>query len=73
MECFTKKVNIYSLTVFARYSILDVWQGSEYTSEYAFWRGSKGDTQELLIYAKLIMVFILNLAFSPYSDSYMEV
>ena len=28
------------------------------------------DTGEHVIYAKLIMVFILNLAFSSYSDSY---
>ena len=35
-----------------------------------FWCGSKRDTQEHLIYIKLIMVFILNLAFPPYSNSY---
>ena len=73
MECFTKKVNnFYSLTIFANHSILDVWQNSEYTSGLLklFWRGSKRDTKEHLIYAELIMLFIPNLAFSPYSDSY---
>ena len=37
-----------------------------------FWCISKRDTWEHLIYAKLIMVSILNLVFSPYSDSYRQ-
>ena len=73
MECFTKKVNnFYLLTFFANHSILYVWQSSEYVSGLLklFWHVCKRDTQEHLIYTKLIMVFILNLAFSPYSNSY---
>ena len=73
MECFTKKVNnFYPSTIFAKHSILYVWQSSEYSSGLLklFWRGFKRDTREHLIYAKLIMVFILDLAFSPYFDSY---
>ena len=33
-ERFAKIVNgFYPLTIFGKYSILDVWQGSEYSSE----------------------------------------
>ena len=38
MELIAKKVKIFQpLTVFAKISILDVRQGSEYTSEHYFW------------------------------------
>ena len=70
MECFAEKVNnFYPLTIFANHSISDVWQGFEYASGLLrlFWCNSKRDTPEHLIYAKLIMVFILNIAFSLYS------
>ena len=62
MECFT---------IFTNHSILYVWQNSQYASGLLnlFDHHSKRDTQEHLIYVKLIMVFILNLAFSPYSNS----
>ena len=58
------------MTIFANHSISDVWQGSEYASGLLklFWRNSKRDTPEHLIYAKLIMVFILTVAFSLYSE-----
>ena len=37
MELFTKIVKHWkSLIIFAKISILDVWQGSEYASELAF-------------------------------------
>ena len=71
MECFAVIVNgFYSLTIFAKKFILDVWQGSEYTSELLklFSHGSKSDTQEHLIYTKLIIVFTPNLEFSPYFE-----
>ena len=73
MECYIKNVNnFYLLTIFANQSILYVWQSSECASGLLklFWCGSKRDTQEHLIYVEVIMVFILNFAFSPYSDSY---
>ena len=64
--------NFYLLTMFVNHSILDVWRGFEYSFGLVklFWHGSKRDTWEHLLYAKLIMVFILNLAFSPNSNSY---
>ena len=35
MECFAKIVNeFYTLTVFTKRSILDIWQGSEYASDF---------------------------------------
>ena len=34
MECFAKIVNTFqALTIFAKGSILDIWQGSEYASD----------------------------------------
>ena len=58
------------MTIFAKHSILDVWQGSECASGLSkfFCRDSKRDTRESLIYIKLIMVFTPNLEFSPYSE-----
>ena len=49
MEYLMKKVNnFYSFTIFAKNSILDIWQGSEYASELPklFCSGSKRDTEE---------------------------
>ena len=71
MEYFAKKVSsFYLLTIFAKHSILDVWQGSEYASGLLklFCYVSKRNTQECLIYAKLNIVFTLNLVSSPYSE-----
>ena len=64
MECFTKKSSLF---VFAKHSILDVWQGSECASGLLklFCHGSKKDTQESLTYTK---VFTLNLEFSSYYE-----
>ena len=47
------------LTIFAKHSILDVWQGSEYASGLLklFCPGFKKDTREYLLYIKLIIVF----------------
>ena len=58
------------MIVFTKYSILDVWNGSEYTSGLLklFCPGSQRHTQDCLIYAKLIIVFTPNLEFSPYSE-----
>ena len=57
------------MTVFTKHSISDVWQGSECASVLLtlFFHGSKRDTRELLIYAKLIMVFAPK--FSSYSEA----
>ena len=49
MKCFTKKVKSFSLlTIFAKHSILDIWQGSEYASGLLklFSQISKRDTLE---------------------------
>ena len=70
MECFTKINNEFQLlTVFAKYSSLDVWQGSEYASglRKLLCRGFKRYTLECLIYAKLIIVLTPSLQFSRYS------
>ena len=58
------------LSIFAKQSILDVWQGSEYASRLLklFCPGSKRDTQKCLLYIKLIIVFTPNLEFFPYSE-----
>ena len=50
--------------------MLDVWKGSEYASGLGdfFYRVSKRDAQERLIYGILIAVFTPNLEFSPYSE-----
>ena len=71
IEYFTKKVKSFKpLTFFCKHFILDIWHGSEYTSGLLklLCCGSKRDTWEHLIYAKLIIVFTLNLAFSLYSE-----
>ena len=49
MECLIKKVNgFYPLTIFAKKSIFDVWQGFEYASGLfkLFCHGFKRDTRE---------------------------
>ena len=53
--------------IFAKHSILDFEQGSQYASGLLklLFRGCKKDTQESLIYTKLIKVFTPNLEFSP--------
>ena len=58
------------LIVFAKHSILDVWQGSECASGLLklFCHDSKKDTQESLIYTKVIVVFTPNLEFSSYYE-----
>ena len=50
------------MTVFAKHSISDVWQSSEYVSGLLklFCHSSKRDTQEYLLYIKLIIVFTQN-------------
>ena len=55
-------------TIFAKQSILDIWQDSEYTSGLLnlFCCGSKKDTQKRLIYTKLIIVLSPNIEFFPY-------
>ena len=64
------------MTIFAKQSILDVWQGSEYASGLLklFCPGSRKDTQECLLYIKLIIVFTPHLEFFPYYEviPYME-
>ena len=59
------------------FSILDIGQGSEYASGLLklFCPDSKRDTQEYLLYIKLIIVFTPNLEFFPYFEviQYMEV
>ena len=58
------------MIIFTKYSILDVWHGSEYTSGLLklFCRGFQRDTRDCLIYAKLIIVFTPNLEFFNYSE-----
>ena len=42
MRRFTKIVNsFYSLTISAKHSILDVWEGSTYTYEYYSWNSAQ--------------------------------
>ena len=62
--------SFYLLTIFAKHSILNVWQGSEYAFGLLmlFCYGSKRDTQECLIYTKLFIVFTPNSDFSHYSE-----
>ena len=59
-----------SLTLFSKHSIFQNTQFSEYTSGLfkLFCLGSKRDTRECLIHAKLIIIFTPNLEFSPYSE-----
>ena len=67
MEHLTEKSNyIQMFTIFAKHSILDVWQCSEYASGslQLFCHGYVGT----LIYAKLIIAFPPNLEFSPQSE-----
>ena len=65
------------MTIFAKQSILDVLQGSEYASGLLklFCPGFKRDTQESLLYIKLIILFTSNLEFFPYFEviPYVEV
>ena len=65
------------MTIFAKQSILDVWQGFEYASGFLklFYPDPKRDTQECLLYIKLIIVFTPNLEFFPNSEvmQYMEI
>ena len=58
------------MNVFAKHPILDVWQSSKYASGLfkLFCSGSKRYTGKRLIHTKLIIVFILNLGFFPYSE-----
>ena len=62
MEYLTKTVNGFQLlTIFAKHSILGVRQGSEYDSRFIklFCWGSKRDTRECLIFAKLSFQYSL--------------
>ena len=67
------------MTTFAKHSILDVSQGSEYASRLLklFYCGYKRDAQERWYMpnsaAITIIVFLPNWEFPPYSESYMEV
>ena len=56
------------MTIFTKQSILNVWQSSECISGLLklFCRGSKRDTRERLMYAKLIILFTSNLEFPSY-------
>ena len=57
------------MIIFTKHSIFDVWHSSEYTSglHKLFCHGSQRDTQDCLIYAKLIIVLTPNLELSPNS------
>ena len=61
------------LTLFAKHSTLDVWQGSEnaFGLLKLFCHGLQRDTLKCLIYAKLIILFTNNFPF--FLNSYMEV
>ena len=74
-KCLTKKVNGFQpLSIYAKNSILDIWQGSDYVSGLLKLNchGSKihGYTR-MFIYALLIILFTPKL--SPVLISYMEV
>ena len=70
MKWLRKKLTASSRCLFWQNTFLHAWQGSEYIFGLLklFCCRFKRDTREHLIYAKLIIVFTLNLAFSPCSE-----